>query len=274
MLGGARRRGCRAVAALDFSEPVDTGAFYKNLLRPALEAVRLPATRPATKDAPSVQGVRLHDLRHTFATHQLSSGVHFMPVSKWLGHSTFTLTLDVYGDYIPEGDGGAVKRFARASRPGEASRGGGEQRRGVVWLDEHLWLFEGDCCQRSRRGLQFIDCVPQIDPQCFDPVELVRATRSAFGSLHRFIPRWAARRMSRSAATRNRRVPYPDQRARVRFPAAPQIMMQRSPVEARSILLGPQEDRVGVGLVADRALFSEDPSREGFDKGYAPHPSG
>jgi integrase len=26
-LGGARRRGCRAVAPLDFSEPVDTGAF-------------------------------------------------------------------------------------------------------------------------------------------------------------------------------------------------------------------------------------------------------
>ena len=25
-----------------------------------------------------------------------------MQVSKWLGHSTFTLTLDVYGDYIPE----------------------------------------------------------------------------------------------------------------------------------------------------------------------------
>ena len=30
-----------------------------------------------------------------------------MQVSKWLGHSTFTLTLDVYGDYIPEQDGGA-----------------------------------------------------------------------------------------------------------------------------------------------------------------------
>lgn len=31
-----------------------------------------------------------------------------MQVSKWLGHSTFTLTLDVYGDYIPEEDGGAL----------------------------------------------------------------------------------------------------------------------------------------------------------------------
>jgi integrase len=31
-----------------------------------------------------------------------------MQVSKWLWHSTFTLTLDVYGDYIPEEDGGAA----------------------------------------------------------------------------------------------------------------------------------------------------------------------
>jgi len=40
--------------------------------------------------------------------YKLSAGVHFMQVSKWLGHSTFTLTLDVYGDYIPEQDGGAA----------------------------------------------------------------------------------------------------------------------------------------------------------------------
>lgn len=31
-----------------------------------------------------------------------------MQVSRWLGHSTYTLTLDVYGDYIPEEDGGAL----------------------------------------------------------------------------------------------------------------------------------------------------------------------
>jgi hypothetical protein len=34
-----------------------------------------------------------------------------MQVSKWLGHSTFTLTLDVYGDYIPEEDGGAANNL-------------------------------------------------------------------------------------------------------------------------------------------------------------------
>jgi hypothetical protein len=38
----------------------------------------------------------------------LSSGVR---VSKWLGHSTFTLTLDVHGDYIPETDRGALNKL-------------------------------------------------------------------------------------------------------------------------------------------------------------------
>jgi integrase len=58
------------------------------------------------------------------ATMQLSAGVHFMQVSKWLGHSTYTLTLDVYGDYIPEQDGGAANTLREPpapAKPAEAS---------------------------------------------------------------------------------------------------------------------------------------------------------
>jgi integrase len=52
-----------------------------------------------------------------FATLQLSAGVHSMQVSKWLGHSSFTLTLDVYGDYIPEPDGGAANNLPEPTAP-------------------------------------------------------------------------------------------------------------------------------------------------------------
>ena len=31
-----------------------------------------------------------------------------MRMSKWLGNNTFTLTLDTYGDWIPEADGGVA----------------------------------------------------------------------------------------------------------------------------------------------------------------------
>jgi hypothetical protein len=40
-----------------------------------------------------------------------------MQVSKWLGHSTFTLTLDTYGDYIPEQDGGALNTLPEPPAP-------------------------------------------------------------------------------------------------------------------------------------------------------------
>jgi hypothetical protein len=40
-----------------------------------------------------------------------------MQVSKWLGHSTFTLTLDVYGDYIPAADDGAANNLPDPTAP-------------------------------------------------------------------------------------------------------------------------------------------------------------
>jgi integrase len=42
-----------------------------------------------------------------------------------LGHSTFTLTLDVYGDYIPEQDGGAVNTLPEPPAPERAAETGG-----------------------------------------------------------------------------------------------------------------------------------------------------
>jgi integrase len=40
-----------------------------------------------------------------------------MQVSQWLGHSTYTLTLDVYGDWIPEQDGGVVNTLPEPTAP-------------------------------------------------------------------------------------------------------------------------------------------------------------
>lgn len=99
--GGYRAKGARYAVPLDWSQPLAMGAFYDTIFKPALEAVGLPASRPATATTPAVRGVRLHDLRHTFAVMHLSEGTHFMRVSQLLGHATYTLTLDTYGDWIP-----------------------------------------------------------------------------------------------------------------------------------------------------------------------------
>ncbi len=127
--GGRRVKGEQAVAPMVWGEPVALGTFYETILMPAYEAVGLPVSRPAQpprlateteparRETPAVRGVRLHDLRATFATMQLMSGVHFMQVSRWVGHGSFALTLDTYGDWIPEEDGGAGNQLPEPTTP-------------------------------------------------------------------------------------------------------------------------------------------------------------
>lgn len=100
----------------DWSEPIDPANFYKRFMMPGEVALSLP---PA----------RLHDLRHSFAVNLLSASppVDFKRVSNWLGHSTFTLTLDVYGDYINED----VSQPAGMSRPVAAQTKVIHLRRGI-----------------------------------------------------------------------------------------------------------------------------------------------
>jgi integrase len=45
--------------------------------------------------------VRIHDLRHTAATHLLRRAVHPKVVQELLGHSTISLTLDTYSHVAP-----------------------------------------------------------------------------------------------------------------------------------------------------------------------------
>jgi integrase len=99
--------------------PINTDTFYNNYLKPALAAVGLPISAPAdtTTGVSAVRGVRLHDLRHTFAVLSLSAGEHYMQVSKWLGHESYVTTLNVYGDWIPEEEGGKRNPLARPTAP-------------------------------------------------------------------------------------------------------------------------------------------------------------
>ncbi len=45
--------------------------------------------------------IRFHDLRHTFATMLLEAGEHPKVVSEMLGHSSITITLDIYSHVLP-----------------------------------------------------------------------------------------------------------------------------------------------------------------------------
>jgi integrase len=56
--------------------------------------------------------IRLHDLRHTFATLALQSGLHTKVISDLLGHSSTSFTMDVYSHAIPRMEEAAVESFA------------------------------------------------------------------------------------------------------------------------------------------------------------------
>ena len=55
----------------------------------------------ARKNA-GLDGLRLHDLRHTFATRLIQSGVDVFTVQKLLGHSTITMTMRYVHSFEPE----------------------------------------------------------------------------------------------------------------------------------------------------------------------------
>ena len=72
--------------------PMDPGTLTHNFARIARRA--------------GLQGVRFHDLRHTFASLMLIAGIHPKIVSEMLGHSSVAFTLDVYSHVV----GGLQKR--------------------------------------------------------------------------------------------------------------------------------------------------------------------
>jgi integrase len=45
--------------------------------------------------------IRVHDLRHTYATVRLLNGHNVGDVSYQLGHSSIKITYDIYGHWIP-----------------------------------------------------------------------------------------------------------------------------------------------------------------------------
>jgi len=49
-----------------------------------------------------LEPLRWHDLRHTSASLAISTGVPILVVSKMLGHSRTSTTLDVYGHLLPD----------------------------------------------------------------------------------------------------------------------------------------------------------------------------
>jgi integrase len=65
--------------------------------------------KPLLRKAGLPQSTRFHDLRHTCATLLLTKSVHPNIVQEMLGHSSITITLDLYSNVLPDMQEKAVK---------------------------------------------------------------------------------------------------------------------------------------------------------------------
>lgn len=61
--------------------------------------------------AAGLKRIRVHDLRHTFATLHFALGTHVQIVSKVLGHSCVAITCDRYSHVIESMDDDAAVRL-------------------------------------------------------------------------------------------------------------------------------------------------------------------
>ncbi len=49
----------------------------------------------------ALEGIGLHEARHTYASLMIAAGVNIKTISEWMGHSSVTITLDRYGHLLP-----------------------------------------------------------------------------------------------------------------------------------------------------------------------------
>ncbi len=62
--------------------------------------------------------IRIHDLRHTYATLRIATGHNIADVSKQLGHHSINITVDTYHHWAPGSNRGEVDQLDRQTAPG------------------------------------------------------------------------------------------------------------------------------------------------------------
>jgi len=68
---------------------------HPDIVRPQFQRLSAAAGNPI---------IRIHDMRHTAATIMLHNGIPLIQVSTILGHAKPSITLDLYGHYLPPGE--------------------------------------------------------------------------------------------------------------------------------------------------------------------------
>ncbi len=79
----------------------DHGLVFPSIYGTPLDQKRLHQDFKRVLKKAGLHDIRFHDLRHTAATLMLMNGIPLLVVSRRLGHSKPSVTLDIYGHYLP-----------------------------------------------------------------------------------------------------------------------------------------------------------------------------
>lgn len=84
---------------LDWARPIDVGGFRSYYLVPTARRLGV------------VPHLRMHDLRHTYASLMLAAGFKPYEVSRWMGHASVSTTDGIYGHLYPSDYADQIARF-------------------------------------------------------------------------------------------------------------------------------------------------------------------
>jgi integrase len=81
--------------------PLDPHNAYERWFKPAVERARMKAEEEKDKSAvETLDGLRMHDLRHTFGSWKVDQGEDIVYVSAQMGHAKPSITYDVYSHIL------------------------------------------------------------------------------------------------------------------------------------------------------------------------------
>jgi integrase len=95
----------------EFSAP--TGHVFTRENGSAIDPRLLTRTFARHVTASGVPKIRLHDVRHSYATAALRAGISAKVVSERLGHASIAITLDTYSHVLPQADEEAAATVER-----------------------------------------------------------------------------------------------------------------------------------------------------------------
>jgi integrase len=106
-----KRQQAAQLLALGVSQTADTLVCSNSEGQPRKPRSVTHAFAREVARLPGIPRIRFHDLRHTHATQLLVAGVHPKIVQERLGHSTISITLDIYSHVVETIQEGAALRL-------------------------------------------------------------------------------------------------------------------------------------------------------------------